>query len=206
MAEGYLAIMASPQFSSVRDKHAKEMTVALARLLRIFAKSDDVPGFILNMEEHCVRPAMRLYEKLQVSTHHFYLDLNPYLFWGAAGGTGSDPQILASEDFYHHLDDFDCRNLVQNRKAVALAKMNPPPGLAELRRDMYNVCTVTPALYMRRVGRKDAIKEPILVRKQQMLVAYGSQEKRAKFMQGERTILNHIYHYKINDGFPGFRW
>lgn len=131
---------------------------------------------------------MKLYEKLQVSTHHFYLDVNPFMAWSTNGN------LMSSAEFLDTLNTLDCRNVLQHRKAFNLAKLDPEPTPTELRHDLVNVCTVVPALMMRQVGQRDAIKEPVTVRKQQMLVAWGPEEKRRKFMEnGEATIVAHLF-------------
>lgn len=183
------------------------MTIELGGILKIFCKKDKFQWFLANLDESCIRPAMRLYEKLQVSTHHFYLDINPYIIWGHGG------ELEASPEFLDNLRSLDCKNVLQNRKAFNIAKMDPAPTRKELFHHLYNVCTVTPALYMRQVGRKDAIKEPVLVRRQQMLVAYGTEEKRTKFREsGDRPIVGHLYYSKnssserLDSWAATFRW
>ncbi len=63
-AEAYHAILASPQFNAVRERRAKEMTHDLAHLLKVFVKKDRLQWFFQNLDANCVRPAMKLYEKL----------------------------------------------------------------------------------------------------------------------------------------------
>jgi hypothetical protein len=167
------------------------MTNDLCGLLRVFVKKEKFQWFLANMDSQCVRPAMRLYEKLQVSTHHFYLDINPYIIWGRGN------ELEASPEFLEQLPNLDCKNILQSRKAFNIAKLDPSPTKKELFHHLYNVCTITPALYMRQIGRKDAIKEPVLVRKQQMLVAWGTQEKREQFREnGDRPIVGQLYYAK----------
>jgi hypothetical protein len=164
------------------------MTSELFSLLRIWVKKDKFQWFFDNMEENCITPAMKLYEKLQVSTHHFYLDVNPYIMWGPGG------ELSTSTDFLDNLRNLDCKDVLKSRKAFNIARMDPEPTKKELYHHLLNVCTLAPALYMRQIGRRDAIKEPVLVRRQQMLVAWGPSEKRDKFKEnGDRTIVSHIY-------------
>ncbi|KZL78432.1 hypothetical protein CT0861_04026 [Colletotrichum tofieldiae] len=206
-AEAYNAILSSRDFTGCRDKKARELTVELAGVFKILCRKDKMEWFVKSMGEHCVRPAMQLYEKMLVSTNHFYFDINPYIMCGPNG------EIQTSPDFFDNLQDIDCRNVLQNRKAVNLAKMDPPPSKMELYHHMLNVCTLTPALYMRRIGRNDSIKEPQIVRRQQMLVAWGPQDKRAKFREnGERTLLYQLYCARSDrerqeaGGWATFRW
>ncbi|KAK1977557.1 hypothetical protein LZ30DRAFT_601031 [Colletotrichum cereale] len=206
-AEAYNAILSSRDFTGCRDKKARELTNELASMFRILCRRDQVEWFFKNFGDHCIKPAMQLYEKMQVSTNHFYFDINPYIICGPNG------EIQTSPDFFDNLLDLDCKNVLQHRKAVNLAKMDPPPSKMELYHHMLNVCTLTPALYMRQIGRNDSIKEPQTVRRQQMLVAWGSQEKRAKFHEsGDRTLLYHLYCARSDQerqeagGWTNFRW
>lgn len=204
-AEAYNALLSSPPFRSVRERRRKEMTVELATILKVFCKKDKFQWLCENIDDNCIWPAMKLYEKLQVSTHHFYLDINPYIMWGPGADLNTSPEFIDS------LKNLDCKNILQSRRAFNLAKMDPEPSKKELYHHLLNVCTVVPALYMRQIGQKDAIKEPIVVRKQQMLVAYGPEDKRRKFVEkGDRPIIAHIYHAKNErsggESWAPFRW
>lgn len=204
-AEAYNALLSSPPFRSVRERRRKDMTIELSGILKVFCKKDKLGWFYDQMDENCVWPAMKLYEKLQVSTHHFYLDLNPYIMWSSGGDLNGSPEFIDS------LKNLDCRNILQNRKAFNLAKLDPSPSKKELYHRLLNVCTVVPSLYMRQIGQKDSIKEPMVVRKQQMLVAWGDEEKRKAFTEkGERTIVSHLFHAKSErqpDSWTAqFRW
>ncbi|OHF00672.1 hypothetical protein CORC01_03989 [Colletotrichum orchidophilum] len=206
-AEAYNAILSSREFKGCREKKMRELTIELAGIFRIFNRKDKIDGFYKSFEEHCIRPAMQLYEKIQVSTNHFYFDINPYIMWGG------DDEMQTSTDFLDNLHDLDCKNILQNRKAFNLAKIDPQPTKKELYHHLLNVCTLTPALYMRQIGRKDVIKEPQLVRRQQMLVAWGPQDKRDTFQEnGDRTLLSQLYYAKSDrerqeaGGWTNFRW
>ncbi|OHW89605.1 hypothetical protein CSPAE12_11829 [Colletotrichum incanum] len=206
-AEAYNAILSSRDFMGCRDKKMRELTTELAGIFKILCRKDKMEWTVKNFGEHCVKPAMQLYEKMLVSTNHFYFDINPYIMCGPNG------EIQTSPDFFDNLQHLDCKNVLQNRKAVNLAKMDPPPSKMELYHNMLNVCTLTPALYMRQIGRNDSIKEPQVVRRQQMLVAWGPQDKRVKFREtGDRTLLYHLYCARSDrerqeaGGWTTFRW
>lgn len=190
-AEAYNALLSAPHFQKVRDDMQRKLTLGLAQKLRILSKRCDWESFCQSLSEECILPAMELYEKMQISTHHFYLDINPMIIWHRDGS------LTTCLDFYGSLDQLDCSNVLQNRKAFAVAKLDPPPTRKDLMDQVINVCTVAPALYMRRVGQRDAIKEPTVVRKQQTLVAWGTEETRQKFLdRGERTIASHLYCFR----------
>lgn len=204
-AEAYNALMSVREFNPHRERRRKELTTDLANTLHIFCKRDKFQWFCENMEKNCIVPAMKLYEKMQVSTHHFYLDINPYIMWDR------DTELMTSPEFMDSLDKLNCLNILQNRKAFNLAKQDPPPSKKELYHCLTNICTVMPALCMRQIGQKDTIKEPIVVRKQQMLVAWGDEERRQKILgAGERPIISQIWcnskSEKQVDGSWSFRW
>lgn len=196
-AEAYNALLSAPQFQKIRDRTKTRLTSELANKLKVLCKKADWDAFYEDVSEVCIQPAMQLYEKMQMSTHHFYLDVNPMMIWRRDGSLATSPE------FYESLNQLDCRNLLQHRKAFSLARLDPQPSNKELGHRLLNVCTVTPALYMRRVGQRDTIKEPTVVRKQQTLVAWGTEEARQEFSDGgERTIASHLYFLKER----GYRW
>ena len=90
---------------------------------------------------------------------------------------------------YQSLDRLDCKNIMQNRKTVSRARVEADP-----QRVLKNVLALTPAVYVRQVGQRDVVKEPALVCKQQMLVAWGSDERREAFVRGyDKTLLAHLF-------------
>ncbi|KAL7934901.1 hypothetical protein V8C35DRAFT_300130 [Trichoderma chlorosporum] len=186
-AESYSALMSAPQFRAVRTRRSRDMTMDLVDILRIFCnKKEKFQWFCQNMEENCIKPAMALYEKIQISTHHFYLDIQPYIAW-------SGSRLALSPEFTDNVEKLDCRNILQNRKAFSMAKLDPRPTKKELYLNLLNVCTVVPALFIRQIGQRDAIKAPSIVRKQQMLVAWGSEEKKDKFVEdGDASIVSFL--------------
>jgi hypothetical protein len=197
VSEAYNAIFSSREFSQMRYKARQRLTVHLSDIFRVFCKKERSEWFVHGFETECVIPAMALYEKLQCSIHHYYLDITPFIVWSA----GSTTQAEVLTEFIDNIQDLDCRDLLKHRKAFNLNKMKPPPSKNDLYESMTNVCTLTPALYVRQIGRRDAIKDPVLVRRQQMLVAWGDDEKKAKFIKnGERTLIHQICHAKMDRG------
>ncbi|KAF4452482.1 hypothetical protein F53441_4687 [Fusarium austroafricanum] len=198
-AEAYNALLSCPQFKSVHQQKREEMTQELANILKIFFKKEQFQWFCENLSSRVVHPAMKLYEKLQVSTNHFYLDINPFI-------VRVEGELNTSTDFIDSLRNLDCKNVLQNRKGFNVDKLDPAPSKKELYHRLHNICTVVPALYMRQIGQRDAIKDPIVVRKQQMLVAWGSEEKcRAYRENGDRTLVSHLYSFKTSgEGWASF--
>jgi len=113
-----------------------------------------------------------------------------------------------SPDFMDNLSKLKCENILQNRRPFILSKLNPVPTREELCEDLVNVATIVPGLYLRQVGKGDAIKPPIVVRAQQVLVAWGTQEQREKFVNSnERTLMSQIFYLTRDRGLDGvFQW
>lgn len=191
-AEAYNAILCSPQFRQERERRMRNLTLELAGGFRVFHRDDDWNSFCVNFQDSCIKPAMKLYEKLLVSTHHFYLDINPYIIL-------SNGQLEQSIQFLDELPNLACENILQARKKFNLAKLDPKPTKKDLYENLTNVVTTVPALYMRQVGRGDTIREPTIVRKQQMLVAWGPPEKKEKFMHNDEGLMNIILFTRTKD-------
>ncbi|KAL2130857.1 hypothetical protein VTI74DRAFT_5847 [Chaetomium olivicolor] len=188
-AEALNAVICSPDYQRARSQRIRELTAEVASLFKIFKRDKDWSKLCYACQDSIVKPAVDLHEKLLVSTHHFYLDLNPYVLWNAR------QELEMSPDFLDDLPKLKCENILQNRKPFNVAKLDPQPTREQLYRELANVATVVPALYMRQVGSGDVIKEPTVVRPQQVLVAWGSQEKREKFLaNGERTLMHRLYY------------
>ncbi|KXX73605.1 hypothetical protein MMYC01_209753 [Madurella mycetomatis] len=188
-AETMNAIICSPDYQRARAIRIKELTMELASLFRVFKKDKDWTKLCYSCQEEFIRPAVALHEKFVTSTHHFYLDLNPYMIWSGRQSLETSP------DFLDDLVNLRCENILQNRKPFNVAKLDPQPTKEQLRRELANVVTVVPALYMRQVGKGDVIREPAVVRMQQVLVAWGPPEKRERFiMKGDRTLMHRLYH------------
>lgn len=145
--------------------------------------------FYQSCHNDIILPAIALQEALSTSTHHFYLDLNPY----AVFNTRQEAEL--NSDFIENLSKLKCENILQNRKAFVLAKVQPAPTREELRENLVNVATLVPALYVRQVSKGDSLKTPTVVRPQHMLIAWGSQERRERFLDtNQRTLIAQIYY------------
>lgn len=196
-AEALGALIADPNLYPT-ERAACEVALAdeLVALFRVFLPYHSEPGARRQAEAHamlrdgCVRPAIDLHEKLLVSTHHFYTTLDGYYVQGTKREGGG---VVTSPDLYPSLDKLDCKNILQNRKTITRARIEAD-GSADPQRALRTVLALTPAVYMRQVGQRDMVKEPALVCRQQMLVAWGSQEKREDFIRGgEKTLLAHLF-------------
>lgn len=186
-AEALNAVICSPDYQRTRHGRIRELTVEVATLFKVFNKEKDWNKLCLACQEEIIKPAVQLHEKLMTSTHHFYMDLNTYVVWN------SSQSLEMSPDFMDDLPNLKCENILQNRKPFNVTKLEPRPTKEQLYRDLTNVATIVPALYMRQVGKGDIIKDPTAVRPQQMLVAWGPQEKRDRFVEsGEPNVLHRL--------------
>src|ERR1044072_827644 len=107
--EAYNAIFSSPHFSPHRKAARERLTQGLVDAFRIFCPGERLKWFSHNFESQCVVPAMQLYEKLQVATHHFYFDITPYIIWGRGGQLEPSPELM------DNLGSLDMRDLIRNR-------------------------------------------------------------------------------------------
>ncbi|KAG7125411.1 hypothetical protein HYQ44_001380 [Verticillium longisporum] len=205
IAEAYTTLINMDGFRSMRQEREKEIAQDLVTLLGIFCSRDQTDAFCTGFVQQCVRPAMKLYEKILISTHIFYLDPTPYVAW-VRDSTGD---VELSSSFWEHVAEhkLECKNVLQNRKTFDPRKLNPEPTKRELCQNLEVVCMVAPPMCMRQIGRQNTVREPDLVRKQQMLVAWGSEEQRIKFKKGgDQTLISAIWAVNKREGRAGFRW
>ncbi|OIW27610.1 hypothetical protein CONLIGDRAFT_633977 [Coniochaeta ligniaria NRRL 30616] len=186
--EAFNAVLCSPDYHVDRKTWMKDLTLNLVAGFKLFRKEKDFVAFCFSCQDAVIKPALRLHEKFLTSTHHFYLDINPHIVWN------QQRDLEMSPEFFENLGKLQCDNILQNRKHFNVEKLDPVPTLEDLKATLTNVLTVVPGVYMRQIGKGDAIKPPMVVRKQQVLVAYGSPEKKHKFMdKGGRTLLSYVY-------------
>ncbi|KAF9762170.1 hypothetical protein IL306_003547 [Fusarium sp. DS 682] len=192
-AEAYNALLSCGQIRSFRQRRAMGMAQELGDILNVFTREEQFPNFFEHLFDLVIYPAMMLYEKLQISTNHFYLDIDSFIVKTEGG-------LKTTLNFVDSLRSLDCKNVLQNRKGFNMEKLDPPPSRQELCHLLHNVCSVVPALCMRQIGQGDTIKDPIVVRKQQVLVAWGSEEKRRAYQDdGDRTLISHLYAFSSSE-------
>lgn len=78
-AEAYNTLLSCPRFKPVRQRQAKEMAVQLSDILGVFSQGENLHSCYQDLTGLVLYAAVRLYEKLQISTNHFYLDINSFL-------------------------------------------------------------------------------------------------------------------------------
>ncbi|KAK4135778.1 hypothetical protein BT67DRAFT_448710 [Trichocladium antarcticum] len=189
-AEGLNAVICSHDYQRARSARTRELTLELAAMFKPLRKDRDKTDFCHSCQQRVILPAVALHERLVTSTHHFYLDLNPYVVWNARR------ELEMSPDFLDHLPALRCENILQNRRPLHLARLDPPPTREQLCRGLTAVVSTVPALYMRQVGKGDVIRPPTAVRMQQVLVAWDPQARpeRRWFADAQPTLMHRIYH------------
>ncbi|KAK3683354.1 hypothetical protein B0T22DRAFT_246192 [Podospora appendiculata] len=188
-AEAMNAVICSPEYMEVRRVRIHDMTEELASVFKVLCKERDWNKICKSCVALIVKPAVELHEKFLISTHHYYLELEPMM------GANSRHELAPTPEFYTSLPQVKCENILQNRKPFDLAKIEPKPTKEQLYKNLTNVTTIVPGLSLRMIGKGDALLEPKQVRMQQMLVAWGNQEKRDRFTANtERTLMNRLYY------------
>ncbi|KAK0634380.1 hypothetical protein B0T17DRAFT_482205 [Bombardia bombarda] len=192
-AEALNAVICSSEYKAMRGIRLKEVTYDLAKIFIGFIgeAEEEKQKFYNSCYELVVLPAVQLHEKLLISTHHFYMDINQYSMWYSGH---SEHGSMTTPEFLEDLHKLRCENIVEYRKPFDIAKMPFRPTIEHLNRDLIHVMTVVPAICMRRIGGGSCIREAEVVRKQQVLVAWGSQEKLNRFMDENygRTLMYRI--------------
>ncbi|KAK3320534.1 hypothetical protein B0T19DRAFT_242606 [Cercophora scortea] len=188
-AEAMNAMICSPEYKHARDARIHDLTEELASIFKVLRKDRDWNKICRSCQALIVKPAVELQEKFFISTHHYYLELEPMM------AATSRNELATIPDFYTRLTEVACENILQNRKPFDLAKMEPKPTKEQLYKNLTNVSTIVPGLTLRMIGKGDALVEPKRVRKQQMLVAWGNQDKRDRFTANtDRTLMNRLYY------------
>jgi hypothetical protein len=191
-AETLNALINSSNYEQDKHRRIRELTYELSNMFRVFRKDKTSwQDAMRALHNDIITPAINLHEKFMTSTHHFYPDLTAYMIWA-----GRNREFEPNPDFWRDAGDLKCMNVLANRKQFKLATLEPKPSTEELFRQLVPVATIAPALYMRQVGKGNAIKEPTPIRQQEVLVAWGPEEKREKFLKGERTLFHHIYYMR----------
>ncbi|KAM7213913.1 hypothetical protein V8F06_010732 [Rhypophila decipiens] len=189
-AETLNAFIASSEYQRTRLFQAEQLTLTLADIFKPFRKQQDKQEYYTSCLREIIMPALELHEAMSTSIHHYYLDLDPY-----ANFNTKQELKIRTPDLFEKLSQLKLENILQNRKTLVLAKLQPCPRREEFQQMLVNVATIAPALRMNQVGMGDAIRPTIIVRPQHMLVAFGSQEQREKYLNdGERTLITQVFH------------
>ncbi|KAI0598414.1 hypothetical protein F4775DRAFT_601288 [Biscogniauxia sp. FL1348] len=167
-AQACRALIAHPDYIVDRQNHVNALAWQLFELLEFISKGpkDVFKSSIISM---IVEPAVRLQERFLSESRLFYLSTDPRSPdpGSTIGGNLSDESLSSYLGGKEFVDIAKC-----NRKLV-LDRLEPPPSAADIRENLWIVCSMYPALMTRRVGKKDDFWEPETLFKEKMLVAWA---------------------------------
>ncbi|RYP52060.1 hypothetical protein DL768_002743 [Monosporascus sp. mg162] len=189
--ESYISLMNHPDFSAFRDQKRAEITKGLGEFFLPLMRQTVKRGvFNESIDRKITRPALELQEKMESSIHYYWFALSQYegSSYGAVSGHVRASKLLAE------LDEVDCEDVFGNRRRWDPTKLHNPPSQEDALRKLYPICTLSPRLMMRQVGRGEIVEESRVIRKQRTLVAWATPETRASILAGEpQTLMNAIY-------------
>ncbi|KAI9903200.1 hypothetical protein N3K66_002552 [Trichothecium roseum] len=192
-AEAWSAILAHPDYMTVRENQCKVLADNLFDRIAILCPQDKAEAFKGDLLEKCIKPAVALCEKFHTSLHKFHLKGSSLLFFGHG------KKVRYLENFYASPDDMICINVLQNRKTLHLPKESSAHDGRALQRQVHPVGAVLPALYLQKAQRNENDpQEPIVVCKQKALVAYGLSAEWKRYKDAaERTLASKLLAIRI---------
>lgn len=202
-AEAFTSLVSHPEFGGVRDDRCKKLTRQVGKAFFVLMPHlQSQTECYISLDTKVISPAMKLHEKIQTSIHLYWFDLNE--FGGLAAG-GND--LARASELLDEFDQVDCDDIFRNRRRFNPAKLHDVTSRNEILHKLYPIGTLSPRLMMRQVGRGEIIKEPIVIRKQRTLIAWGTNETRMTRLEKEQlpTLMNAIYRIKTS-GTHTKRW
>lgn len=171
----------------------EKLATRLAARFRLFCAPGKMSDFTAGFSLHCIKPAMDLHEKMLMSTNEYLLDRDDFI------GLEEDGKIVTvSGAFFRGLASFNCKDILHSQKAFVVEKLNPKPTDEALRQNLYCICTIAPALLMKRVDRLDTTRPYEIIRKERIVVAWGEKNIFRKMREFEEnsdpSILRQVLH------------
>ncbi|OTB00588.1 hypothetical protein M426DRAFT_15272 [Hypoxylon sp. CI-4A] len=160
-SQAFQAMVAHCEIRNCRNETAHELSAHLASLLGFIRISRDADAFTKSILEYIIDPAFSIHEKLLTSPTDFHWEMNPNLL---AGQRFSDNLAC--------LEDLDCVDIAKNNRKFALKKLKPEPTEDDIRKCLYIVCSVYPALLATEVSRDQPLEKRVLACKEKVLVAW----------------------------------
>jgi hypothetical protein len=148
----------------------------LADILGFFIGPSDEDVFQKSISSKIIEPAIRLFEGFQTATDEYYFETSNWVNPGRRlSGSVPDSQVLGV------INSLDCRNVARIMAAFKPTRLRPSPSIANLRKDLFFVCSLRPALVVRYKGEK---KNSEIVTQQRVLVAWDP----AHLVGGDVTV------------------
>ena len=213
-AEAFTSLVNAPGFAQARNGRCTELTVELGKLFHVLVPQEvPINEFYRTLDDKVIRLAVGLQEKIQSSIHHYWFALNEYGGTAAPAVAGQRDHVRAAADLLGEFESdlVECEDVFRNRRRFDPAKHihntgdnKSNGGRNEVLNRLYPICTLSPRLMMRQVGRGEIIKEPRVVRRQRTLIAWASPDSRAARLEKEhQTLLNALYMVKPARGEGG---
>ncbi|KAI1485139.1 hypothetical protein F5X96DRAFT_691314 [Biscogniauxia mediterranea] len=186
-AQACRSLIAHPDYIADRQDQVNALASQLFVLLEFISKGPkDI--FEDSIRSTIVEPAVRLQERFLSESSLFYLSTDPR---SPEPGT-TIGSTLSDESLSSYLRGKDFVDIAKCNRKLVLDKLEPPPSAADIRENLWIMCSMYPALMTRRVGKKDDFWEPETLFKEKMLVAWapGQVRKDLESRRGKGFLYN----------------
>ncbi|KAI1412016.1 hypothetical protein F5Y13DRAFT_180377 [Hypoxylon sp. FL1857] len=164
-AQAHHAMVAHPDIRKLRIEVQHDLSADLAYMLSFIGHGKNREAFENSISTNIIDPALRLHEKFLTSPNDFSL--------------GMDPTFRPGQRFNGELAQLKglrCVDIAKNHRNFVIDKLSPIPSEEDLRRNLQIIFSVRPALIVTKAGHGKSLKEPTIICKEQMLVAWIPQE------------------------------
>lgn len=190
-AKAYRAKLASTEYQDYQVSESLELSEQLGAMIKLFDASANFDKLCDQLRNNCIEPAMRLYEKTLTYHHDICVSLNSFITKNDFG------QYETSGQFYHALDELDCKDVYDNRKKFSMKKAPLPATAERSQARLERICAVALSLSMTRIGQEGTASETITIRKQQMLVGWDVDGANEQFCQQQsKNLIISIMEYR----------
>ncbi|OTA86923.1 hypothetical protein M434DRAFT_15688 [Hypoxylon sp. CO27-5] len=184
-AQAYHAMIAHPETRKVLNGVQNKLSAHLVYLLGFIGREKNKAGFEESISTNIIDPALKLHEKFLTSTNDFHLEMD-HSFRPGQKFNGEVAQLRG----------LHCVDVAKNYRNFIIDKLDPKPSVEDLRRNLHILCSTHPALIVTEVGPGRSLKEPVVICKEQMLVAWiehdGHQESILQQDHGLKSWLSKI--------------
>ncbi|KAI2469103.1 hypothetical protein F4781DRAFT_431781 [Annulohypoxylon bovei var. microspora] len=166
-AQACLAIVKDPgTHLKFRSEFGHKLSTELASLLGFIGQEKNQSTFMESIQSQIIDPALSLHEKFLTSTNDFRM--------------GTHISTRAEQKFdgeAAHLSSLECTDIASNHRKFLIGKLKPIPTIEQLREQLYIICSACPALIVIEFGRGQSLKDPYILCKEEMLVAWIPDDK-----------------------------
>jgi hypothetical protein len=127
-----------------------------------------------------------LSETFQTSKEEYYLNTTSWM--GQDGKIGAD---VSREQLKAYLSNIECLNTANSSRTIEIEKLQPAPSLQEIRRNLFFLCSLQPAVMVREFDSDDS-QVQVTVSKEKILVAWDPQKKKVAATTKGQTWLSMV--------------